>query len=567
MSGNYYSYVFEVKSVQNYLFSSGKLKDMVAASDELDAMTGSVLDETLRVLELDDVLGRMLDKQPAPVNENDGTVYFSRRAGGAIYAVFLSAETRQRFQALWTYKIRSQFPDVECLQVMPDQPGSTPYGALSSALSVLNEKRNIRVPHLPVASPVSMRAQRTGRAAISTARGEALDEVTTIQRKASDKRKGNNNTGLTGKFINKEGFNWPVSFEDDGSDKSCIFPFLPQQGKDIALIHADGNGIGQLLMSLQAVAADLESNDVLAPMRLFREFSRVMETATLAAARDASAAVLEPSVDDENRVPARPLVLGGDDITILCRLDLALPFFKAFTQAFEVASVSGLERLAEMVKGSKLTKPLPKSLTASGGIAVIKANQPFIQCHDLVESLCKAAKKKGKALAAEGMVAPSMVCFHRVAASMIGSVDEVRSHEWTLNEHCTISLEAYATNDATIQPALCTLESMSDLFNTTAELSLTLSPLREIAGLLKESYPQAKKTYLRWREISSKGPRKTALDAFDEYLKNLLQAQPQSSLPLSQTGADSESAAVGISPLADLIAIQHLRSQKEKTHA
>jgi len=64
--------VFELNSIQAYLFSSGRLRDVAGASELLDQMTdgdGNLLGNVLNALGMDD----------------DKPIRFSRRAGGAIY--------------------------------------------------------------------------------------------------------------------------------------------------------------------------------------------------------------------------------------------------------------------------------------------------------------------------------------------------------------------------------------------------------------------------------------------------------------------------------------------------
>ncbi|WP_305810336.1 hypothetical protein [Photobacterium kishitanii] len=61
----YYCYLFEAKSIQDYLFQSNKLKDVIAASERLDRLIDStkdsVLDQVLKAAELEsDLLTVML---------------------------------------------------------------------------------------------------------------------------------------------------------------------------------------------------------------------------------------------------------------------------------------------------------------------------------------------------------------------------------------------------------------------------------------------------------------------------------------------------------------------------
>jgi hypothetical protein len=477
-----------------------------------------------------------------------------------VYALFKSDVRRRQFQACWSFTIRNTFPGVECLQVAPESSAETPFAALQLALNVLNEKRNLQAPQLPAASPVTMRAQRTGKAAVEIYENEAVDEVTKLQRAAAKKRKSpTNQSTLTGKFLPGENFKWPVNFE---ADSELPFPFENPADKDIALIHADGNGIGQVLMSLRSNAEKLAVNDPFLPLALFREFSLLMAEVTQCAAEEASKKVLLPVIRHHDVVPARPLVLGGDDLTLLCRPDLALPFIKVFCAEFQRQSYKRLTNLkGRLPEGASL----PERLTASAGVALIKANQPFMQCHELVESLCKTAKGQGKKNLGKNQVAPPMVSFHRVAATMINDVDVIREHEWQIDPQRIISLQAYCLEPCDHLPELAQLESMHALFDGEQGRALTINRLREVAALLKESPQQAIKTYRRWLEISVKEPaRAERVTHFKELMAALTQGEPDTELPfalaaVADAANDSVSREQWISPLADLLTLKYLQ--------
>ena len=77
----------------------------------------------------------------------------------------------------------------------------------------------------------------------------------------------------------------------------------------VGVVHADGNGIGAIVRGIYTAARDLGDADYIA---LYRAFSDGLTDATHAAAREAAEAVLLPRAE-AGVLPARPLVLGGDD--------------------------------------------------------------------------------------------------------------------------------------------------------------------------------------------------------------------------------------------------------------
>ena len=99
--------------------------------------------------------------------------------------------------------------------------------------------------------------------------------------------------------------------------------------------------------------------------------------------------VIRKEEDEDEKVvyPFRPIILGGDDFTFVCKTDDAVEFTKRFIQIFE-KKTSENEHLNG--NGGKLT--------VCAGIAFVKENYPLHFAYDLAESLCDFAKDKAKKL-------------------------------------------------------------------------------------------------------------------------------------------------------------------------
>ena len=86
-------YLFEAKSIQAYIFKSGKLKDLIAASERLDRLVDDTAHSTLsHVLEAAQLKSNLLDSQAQVQGEVIG---FTRCKGGAFYAFCHTAEPLQ----------------------------------------------------------------------------------------------------------------------------------------------------------------------------------------------------------------------------------------------------------------------------------------------------------------------------------------------------------------------------------------------------------------------------------------------------------------------------------------
>ncbi len=84
----------------------------------------------------------------------------------------------------------------------------------------------------------------------------------------------------------------------------------------------------------------------------------------------------EASAESEDCFPARPIVYGGDDITLVCEARIAL------------------DMAAELLRAWRLhTEKLPGGPAhACAGVALVRAHYPFYRAYRLAEKLCREAK-------------------------------------------------------------------------------------------------------------------------------------------------------------------------------
>ncbi|WP_060830625.1 Cas10/Cmr2 second palm domain-containing protein [Tannerella forsythia] len=149
---------------------------------------------------------------------------------------------------------------------------------------------------------------------------------------------------------------------------------ITQNNDWIAIIHADGNGLGQIV---QAIGTDADK---------FKEFSENLDKATQMAAVKAYDSLKE-RIKENQFIPIRPIVLGGDDLTVICRADLALDYVTEFIKQFEEKTKFVVEYKDKLGFNH---------LTACAGIAYIKSSFPFYYGYALAEALCSKAKEDAK---------------------------------------------------------------------------------------------------------------------------------------------------------------------------
>lgn len=482
-----YAYLFEARGIQRFLFATGKLKDMVAGSELVDYICSEngYVNQVLKALNLQEKV-----KKP-------------RIAGGVFYLVFDNEQDTKRFQNAWRVVAAQWLAGLERVDTIASADSIK--DVISKGINQLAEARNKVLIELPNATPITERSPRTGLAAVEhrhNASGtESVDLTTSILRDF----KRQDSELLTNRFIDKDNkeIHWPNNFEKEAKEYKR---FVLGGRQLIALIHADGNGLGEILRVLKDACTHASDETY---TTLYTTFSQGISTATIEATKQATAQCLTPYCNDRNVMPARPLVLGGDDLSIIVRADLAVEFTRAFLMAFKESSREQMAKLKDLFKQHNLldnANKLPNYLTACAGIVFMKASQPFYSASHLSEGLCKRAKSYSRRHRAERVSEiPSSMAFYKVNDSVLEDVD-------AMYEQTQIAKYGDVKYDLTL-PAYLVDENNDDLANIEDLLalqaflrqsSLNDTTLRELATLLYADINQTKQAYRRWKSLAEK---------------------------------------------------------------
>jgi len=201
--------------------------------------------------------------------------------------------------------------------------------------------------------------------------------------------------------------------------------YLSNGKNKIAVIHADGNGLGMLIPKLREKGMELS------------EFSKQLDLATTEAFNRAKS----------DNMSIRDVILGGDDMVVICNANDALEFTKDFLKFFE----------------EETEKQIGHRLTACAGIAYSNEKYPFHYAVSLAEELCDATKKHAKKL--NEALAPSSLMFHNIQSSNFQSWDKFVEDELTIsNDQQSVRCDfgpyyLDEENQASVQDFIYTLEA------------------------------------------------------------------------------------------------------------
>ena len=147
----------------------------------------------------------------------------------------------------------------------------------------------------------------------------------------------------------------------------------------IAVVHADGNGIGE---RLKEVVNNAKGNDdFLHDLRAFSASLSRLSQSTLQKTLRYFQEIL-PSLEGlrrfENVFPLRPIVYGGDDLTFVCDGRVGLHLTAYYLQRFAEGRIN--------VSGKCI------SVDACAGVAIVHTKFPFAQAYHFADELCGLAK-------------------------------------------------------------------------------------------------------------------------------------------------------------------------------
>ncbi|NBB31250.1 hypothetical protein [Cellulophaga sp. BC115SP] len=416
-----YLYGASVQGIQGFIFQTNKLKEIVGASE---------LVEQICTNEFDD----FCEKQGIQLSSDDTII----KAAGNIKYLFQSDEDCKKVVRDFPKHIANLAPGitisqavVKCSENLPD--------AINELETKLKAQRNKASMPVETGFMGLKRDRRAGGVAYIERykrKGgiEEICEATHKKRRKSDPdyqyKDDQQKENLFFKISNKNVSKYEVAHDVEK---------IAESGKNawLAVIHADGNALGILLQKLSEKLQGKTKEEV---QKAFATFSKNLDFATKNAAQDAFDKVINADMDklrknlgeeDKNKTliyPIRPVILGGDDLTVIIRADLALDFTIKFLEAFENETKTQFKFL----KNDYQVEGFENGITACAGIAYIKEKYPFhygVHLADLLTGKAKKFSKEDKfkkyADNENINIPPSSISFYKVQSSFIESLEDM----------------------------------------------------------------------------------------------------------------------------------------------
>ncbi len=384
-----YLYGASVQGIQEFIFATNKLKEIVGASEIVKGISD-----------------KLIDYNPDSILVN---------AAGNIKAVFKDKASCEKIVNNFTKDILMRAYGITISQAVvefdSDYPTPDDFNDLEKKLKIQRNKKSI---DLDLSLNIFELAPSTARPVVKKVKVQKKE--TPIDKATHQKREANNKDELY----------------NDISE-------LANSNNKIAIIHADGNGLGKLVPTLG---------------KKLSSFSKNLDSATKEA--------FELAQTKDMKI--RKVILGGDDMTVICDADNALEFTKNYLKYFEEQT-------------QKMIPEIDGYLTACAGITYCNKSYPFHYGVTLAEELCSTSKDISNR-------EHSCLLFHNIQSSNVESYEKFIEDELTIDNGTQKVLLNYGPYYVHEKDGV----SIQNIQNLAGALSIKNSPKASLRQWLSQLY-------------------------------------------------------------------------------
>jgi hypothetical protein len=417
----------ETSGNQAYVYSSNKLRDVVGASELIYRVGTSFVQEAIEI-----ATGRypnleaITTAEPAieeHLNSGDPVIEVVIATSGKAVLLANSPETAKNFITAWSELVTENAPGVDALAVYSDKEINmkaklddtdgfiTAFKDAGKNFSVLKSRRALvasRFQRIPVVAQCSFSgfpAEGLG--------GGGNQPVSRITRGKLEARGSRKFEDRIRQLFNSEGH---VRHDDKIAALSGKGLEALEKSEWIAVVHADGNGLGQVFTTLDASVKAIcgDSANGRDYVNYYRNFSNALDNISASAFRE----TVKEIFGENGLAGVVPIVVGGDDLTVVMDGHRAIEFTKRYMEKF--CDLTGAcEEISSVLS---VNKNQTKRLGMCGGVCITKPHFPFSASYRLAEELMQKAKTV-KQIGSDCIA----IDFHILYDSIATSIDDIRA--------------------------------------------------------------------------------------------------------------------------------------------
>lgn len=425
--------LIDTRRVQSYIFGANELKQITGASELVEQATTEFVRAALPSPSYFPPPDRA-DDSPSRIEQDGLRAEVIFAGGGNVAIVFASRAEAVEFTRRYTTRLLLDAPGLEAavghVDFDWDQPRSLAQAWDKMHTEVMPRRKDgATFPQAVGGLGVTAQCAYTGGPAVSEAGDEQGAQVLISAEVAAKRQYDAANHRRLTELLPVSGYEYPTRFDDLGGEAG--------RANFIAVVHADGNNMGQRLKNWSEKGEN--NRDFVNRLRGFSQSVNAQGLRTMRAVCNLLASHVDQDdqrreyIEDvfdkghpgevisdrriwliEHRLPLRPIVFGGDDVTFVCDGRLGLTLAAQFLQAFDDEP---------LIDG--------RPAFACAGVAVVHTHFPFAQAYELAEKLCKEAKKEARrAIDKRPGAGASLINWHFATSGLLSSWDDICAREY-----------------------------------------------------------------------------------------------------------------------------------------
>ncbi len=445
--------LWEVSRKQNYIFESNTLKENIGASI---------------------IVEKVVEELPSSIDSSYSENLVYNGGGSSLYR-FDTEEDSKEFIKSISENILRKYPGIEIfmIKVNYDKKKDKIIEVMGEAYRRLAIKKNRRLHSGQQTSfGIEKRCTSTGLVAVES----ELNFNTNKSKDISEEIK----LKLEHSRHRSEKFNKLIP----QGKETTVFNDLVRGDKNyIAVVHIDGNKMGQKVDSLREIFKDkyqdgnyeMVNSQYISALKAFSkkikelyEQSFIEMTKAIQANKDK---LLEDTAIDEGKFPIIPIIVAGDDITYVTNGKIGIETARVFLEYLSKSKI-------EIYDGQMY------DLNACAGIAIVRTSYPFVRAYELAEDLCGNAKTRLRDEYPDGDY--SLLDWHVEQGDLIGNISEIRQEQYrTVIDNKNLSMRPLYLNNGN-DGEWRTYDNFIQAYENINESMIARNKIKELREILRK---------------------------------------------------------------------------------
>lgn len=264
-----------------------------------------------------------------------------------------------------------------------------------------------------------------------------------------------------------------------------LFGTLKGDENLIAIVHIDGNSFGSSIMNIIKEAKTYD--DAARRMRIIaRNIKNAFDDQAINKVRENLEVFAEAAGMKDKHPIFRPIINAGDDITFVCNARIAMRCVKMFIETIHQYAID------DDIDYKGNAGPF----SACAGIAILHNGFPFSRGYELAEELCDSAKKRAKAhkvnkYNVDGYI-ESYVDFQYCYSGIVNSLEKLRESNYMANDGTNLCLRPYRIDIAPVNDEMHAFDL--SLFNERMKM------LKKEGGLPRSKAKELRDVYFEGKQ-------------------------------------------------------------------